>query len=51
LWLAKPQYRGGTILEPGRSSAEGLNTYWVYEYTEKFGVISYHDKDYLLTVN
>jgi hypothetical protein len=30
---------------------EGLNTNGVYEYAEKFGVISYRNKDYLLTVN
>jgi hypothetical protein len=35
----------------GGSSVEGLNTIWVYEYTEKFSVIGYLNKDYLLTVN
>jgi hypothetical protein len=42
----------GTILGPGRKfSGGGLNTTWVYEYTEKLGVIGYRIEDYLLTVN
>jgi hypothetical protein len=52
LQLAKPQYRGGDDTGAWEeSSAEGLNTTWVYEYTDKLGVMSYHSKDYLLTVN
>ena len=35
----------------GMFRVEGLNTNGVYEYAEKFGVISYRNKDYLLTVN
>jgi len=35
----------------GGRSVEGLNMIWVHEYTEKFSVIGYRSKDYLLTVN